>query len=251
MANANEVTPTSKTSTIGKSSLDVDDTLARSEAFFVKHKISILSTLAAVIIIVALGFWANSSKKSDEAKAQTFITQGMALMAQQQYDKALNGEGKYIGFLKVAKKYSSVIPFMSTDASNIAKMCAGLCYAKKGDTKNAIKYLEDFSPKGDKTLSAQALAALANCYATNKQLDKAVETFKDAADKADNDALSPMYLLEAGKILESQKNKAEALKMYTKIKEQYPACYYSAMQPSQDGSLTDALIDRYIERVSK
>lgn len=251
MATLNEATSTKKTSSKANGALDVDDALTRSEAFFIKHKKSILGVVAGIIVIVALGFYLVNDKKKTEAQAQTYITQGAQYMAQKEYDKALNGEGKYIGYLKVIKKYSSIVPFMSTDASNIAKMCAGLCYAKKGDMKNAIKYLEDFSPKGDQTLSAQGLAALANCYASNKQADKAVETFKKAASKADNGSLSPLYLMEAGKILESQNKKAEALELYTQVKENYPSSFYSALQPTQDGSLSDALIDRYIERVSK
>lgn len=241
----------SKKSAPGNGSLDVDAALTRSEAYFIKHKEPIIGIVVGIIVVVGLFFFLRSQVRTNEQKAQTYLTQGAALMAQKDYDKALNGESKYPGYLKIIKNYSSIVPFMSTDASNIAKMCAGLCYAKKGDTKKAIKYLEDFKPQGDKTLSAQGLAALANCYASNKQLDKAVSTFKKAADQADNDALSPLYLLEAGKILESQKKKSEALKLYTQIKEDYPGCFYSALQPTSDGSLGAPLIDRYIERVSK
>lgn len=242
---------TGKKAAQGSGSLDVDAALTRSEAYFIKHKVSIISTVVGILVVVGLFFYLRSQVRTEEQKAQTYLTQGAVLMAQKDYDKALNGDGKYPGYLKIIKNYSSIVPFMSTDASNIAKMCAGLCYAKKGDTKKAIKYLEDFKPQGDKTLSAQGLAALANCYASNKQLDKAVSTFKKAAAKADNDALSPLYLLEAGKILESQKKKSDALKIYTQIKEDYPGCFYSAMQPTSDGSLGAPFIDRYIERVSK
>jgi tetratricopeptide (TPR) repeat protein len=70
-------------------------------------------------------------------------------------------------------------------------------------------------------------------------LDKAVETLKKAADKADNNSLSPTYLVQAGEILESQGKKDEALKLYQKVKEKYM------------NSMAYQTIDAYIERVSE
>ena len=65
-----------------------------------------------------------------------------------------------------------------------------------GKTKEAIKYLEDFDAQNDETITPQALFTLANCYATDKQLDKAVDTFKKAAAATDVPALCAEYLLQ-------------------------------------------------------
>jgi tetratricopeptide (TPR) repeat protein len=150
------------------------------------------------------------------------------------YNKALKGDGKNPGLLKIAEE-------SSTAAGNIACAEAGICYFKMGHYKEAIKYLEKFSPKGDKGLSPQYIAALANSYAADNQLDKAVEAFKKAAKEASNPAFSPVYLQEAGKLLESQNKNEEALALYEQIKSEYPT---SSLVTSQQ-------IEQLITRVSK
>ena len=57
-----------------------------------------------------------------------------------------------------------------------------------------------------------------------------------AASMADNNSLSPTFLIQAGEILESQGKKDEALKLYQEVKEKY----FNSMQYQ--------IIDAYIER---
>ena len=59
----------------------------------------------------------------------------------------------------------------------------------------------------------------------------------EAAKAADNNTVSPYCLLQAGLIYEKQGNKADALKVYTQIKEKY----YASIQAMD--------IDKYINRV--
>ena len=87
-------------------------------------------------------------------------------------------------------------------------------------------------------ISPAALGALGNAYAHLNQLDKAVSTLKKAAEQADNNSLSPTFLIQAGEILESQNKKDEALKLYQTVKEKY----FNSMQYQT--------IDAYIERAS-
>ena len=150
------------------------------------------------------------------------------------YNKALKGEGKFPGFLKIAQG--------SGDAANMANYLAGVAYYHMGQYKDAIKYLEAFSPQGDNGVSPMALYALANCYACNNQIDKAISTFKDAADAADNESLSPICLLEAGKLLESNNKKEDAHAIYEQIKKEYPQ-----FGMNQQGMMSSE-IDKYIER---
>ena len=70
--------------------------------------------------------------------------------------------------------------------------------------------------------SGQKIDALANCYATNGEYDKAISTFEKAAKKADNKLLSPYYYMQAGIIYESIDKPAQALKIYKLIKAKYP-----------------------------
>lgn len=83
------------------------------------------------------------------------------------------------------------------------------------------------------------MGALGNCYANLDRLDDAVKTLEKAAKLADNNSLSPLFLIQAGEIYESQGKKDDALKCYKQIKDKYV------------GSMQYADIDKYIERVSR
>jgi len=88
-------------------------------------------------------------------------------------------------------------------------------------------------------VSPAAEGALGNAYAHLKKLDEAVKHLKNAAKRADNNSLSPTFLIQAGEILESQGKKDEALKCYQTIKEKYFNSYGFSR------------IDEYIERVAE
>lgn len=217
------------------------DALNQSEAFFLKYKKIILIAVCVVVVVVAGGIlYHNFVAVPHEQEASTVLAKGQQYMGAQQFDKALNGDGAgYPGFLKIASDYSS------TDAGNLANLYAGLCYAnqQKPNWKAAQQYLEKFSTSDDQLISPASQAALANAYANNGDLDKAIATFKKAADMADskamdntNNSLSPTFLKEAGMLLEKQGKKDEALKIYQDIKKKY------VNSPAYQD------IDKYIER---
>lgn len=211
-----------------------------------KNKKAIIACIAALVVVVG-GFFAYKYlyQQPREDKAQALLAKGQALAAQQKFDEALKGEGQFPGLLKLISNYSG------TDAANVAKAQAGFCYAQQGKYKEAVAQLEDFSPAGDNSLSPAALGALANAYAGVGQIDKAVSTYQEAAKRAENDILSPLYLVKAGELLETQKKYAEAVKVYQQVKENYPRSQYSVNQQQQDGSVGAALIDVFIERATR
>lgn len=217
-----------------KSSLNVDDALNNSQAFFLKHQKGLLYVIAAIIILVA-GFilYENYVAAPREDKASTILAKGQEYFDAGAVDKALNGDGAgFPGFVRVASDYSS------TKAGNLANLYTGLCYAQMGKWQEAVKYLDGFSGGSDQMISPAAEGALGNAYAHVNQLDKAVEYLKKAAKDADNNSLSPTFLIQAGEILESQGKKDDALVLYKEIKQKY----FNSMQYQE--------IDKYIERAS-
>ena len=225
MANVNEQ----------QGALNVEETLNKSEAFFLKYKKAIIYGVLAVIVVIAgVIVYKQYVSAPREDKASTALAKGQEYFQQDLYEKALNGDGAgYAGFVKVAADYSS------TDAGNLTNLYAGLCYAGLGKWNEAAKYLEDFDTKDDQMISPAAEGALGNAYAHLNQLDKAVTHLKNAAKNADNNSLSPTFLIQAGEILESQGKAAEALELYKQVKEKY---VYSMQYQT---------IDKYIERASK
>ena len=211
--------------------LNVEDALTQSEAFLIKYKNAIIGGVVAVIIIVAgIIMYKNLYAEPREEKAQAALFKGQEYFEQDAFEQALNGDSiGFVGFLKVADDYSG------TKAANLAKAYAGICYAQLGKYEEAVKMLDDFNGK-DQMVAPAILGAAGNCYAQLGQLDKAASTLLSAADKADNNTLSPIFLVQAGEILVKQNKFDDAIKAYTKIKDKYFQSY-----PAMD-------IDKYIEQ---
>ncbi|WP_368139935.1 tetratricopeptide repeat protein [Bacteroides caccae] len=211
--------------------LNVEDALTQSEAFLIKYKNAIIGGVVAVIIIVA-GFimYKNLYAEPREEKAQAALFKGQEYFEQDAYEQALNGDSiGFVGFLKVADDFSG------TKAANLAKAYAGICYAQLGKYEEAVKMLDSFNGK-DQMVAPAILGVAGNCYAQLGQLDKAASTLMSAADKADNNTLSPIFLMQAGEILVKQGKYDDAVDAYNKIKDKYFQSY-QAMD-----------IDKYIEQ---
>ena len=211
----------------------VEETLSKNEAFFLKYQKQIIGAVVALVVIVAGCILYNNYVAAPNAeKANTALAKGQEYFANEMYEQALNGDSTgFIGFAKIASEFGG-------DAANLANLYAGLCYANLDKWQEAVNYLEKFDQKDDLMISPATLGALGNAYAHVNQLDKAVATLKKAAEKADNNSLSPTFLIQAGEILESQNKKDEALKLYQTVKDKY----FNSMQYQN--------IDAYIERAS-
>ena len=201
--------------------LNVEDALTQSEAFFIKNKKAIIGAVVAVIIIIAgVVMYKNLYADPREEKAQAALFKGQEYFEADAYAQALNGDS--IGFAGFVK-------------ANLAKAYMGLCYAHLGKYDEAVKALDSFD--GDDQMVAPAMkGAMGNCYAQLGQLDKAASMLLKAANEADNNSLSPIYLLQAGEILVKQGKYDDAIQAYTTIKDKYFRSY-QAMD-----------IDKYIEQ---
>ncbi len=212
----------------------LDEQLSKSEAFIEKNLKVIIIALVAVIVVVSGVFVYNNHMADVELQAQKAIAKSQTAFAQSQYDQALNGDGASSkGFLKIINDYSG------TKTANLAKLYAALCYANTEKYAEAIKMFEDFDKKNDQMVSPASLGALGNCYIKNGQSEKGAELLVKAAQSADNNALSPLFLLQAGEVYESLNNNAKAVELYKEIKSKY---FRSPVSLN---------IDKYIERATK
>lgn len=223
--------------------LEATENINNREAFFMKYKKAILIAVAAIIVVIAGVFlYISQISGPREEKASTALSKGQTYFNNEMFEQAVNGDGAgFVGFAKLADEYSG------TKAGNLANLYAGLCYANLGKWAEAQKSLDAFSTEDDQMISPASQAALGDAYAHLNQLDKAVDAFKKAADMADskaeddaNNSLSPIFLIKAGEVLESQGKKDEALKIYQDIKKKY---VNSVLVQSAE-------IDKYIERAS-
>ena len=155
--------------------------------------------------------YTNFVSEPKELKASEAIFKGEQYFGADNYEAALNGDSLgFAGFVKLADEFSG------TKAGNLANAYAGICYAQLGKYEDAEKYLSKFD--GDDQLVAPAiLGTMGNCYAQMGQLDKAAATLIKAAKHANSLSLSPIYLIQAGQILEKQGKNAEAVEAYKTV----------------------------------
>ena len=214
-----------KDSTTAEVFSKLDESATITEDWVAKNQKVIIGLVAAAAIIT-IGYLAYqrfiASPQQDEAANEMFVAQqnfqkatdGVA--SDSLYKLSLNGsEGKF-GFLKIADEYSG------TDAGNLANYYAGIAYLNTGKYTEAIDYLSKFK-SDDIVLGALAKGAIGDAYSQKNQPKEALENYVKAAESNKNDFTTPRFLLKAGKIALTLGNKADALKYFTDIKENYEA----------------------------
>ncbi|WP_080904666.1 tol-pal system YbgF family protein [Parabacteroides sp. Marseille-P3160] len=220
----------SKQKSAGKE-LEVDVILSKSEQFIEKFKKPIFYGIVAVAVIIGayLAFHYGYALPQNK-KAEVALFKGEQYFARDSFKLALNGNGAdYIGFEEIISSYRG------TNAANLAKAYAGICYFRLGETDKAEDLLKSFSGN-DKTISPAIVGLIGDCYVNSGKTEEGISYFKKAASRADNDIVSPIYLKKAGIAYESLKQYNEAIKAYTTIKEKYSA------------SMEAGDIDKYISR---
>ncbi len=205
--------------------LNVEEAVSRSEAFFNKNKKAV--TLVVVGVVALIAAWVLVSHFVVTPREQKAAE---ALFMGEKYFQEGNYETAIVEFEAVMADHKC------TKAANLAKAYAGISNAKLGNYEEAIDILKSFKGN-DAMVAPSVLAALGNCYAQVGEEAQAAATLVKAAKKADNNLLSPAYLIQAGQIFEKLGKKSDALKVYNEIKNKY----YGSVQ-SMD-------IEKYIERV--
>ena len=233
-----DVNVDAKDSATAKAFDTLDQSASRAEDFVAKNQKYILGfltvvALATVSYLLYQKFVAEPSQ--EEAANELFV-------AQQNFQKAVDAtgtksdslfslvlkgsEGKF-GVVKIADEYSG------TDAGNLANYYAGISYLNTKKYDEAITSLEKFS-SDDIMLSTLAKGAIGDAYAQQNKQKEALDYYIKAADANKNELTRPRYLLKAGKTALALGNKADALKYFNDIKDNYDT--------TPEGQSIDALI---------
>jgi tetratricopeptide (TPR) repeat protein len=193
----------------------VEETLTRTEQYLEENYKTLLIGLAAIVLLVGLGWLAKIylNKRNDEAQSQMF--QAEKYLEIDSLKLALNGDGNYLGFLDIAKDYKF------TNSGNLARYCAGICYLHLGNYNEAIDFLNKYSKK-DKVIGSLAIGATGDAYVELGNLEKGVTKYIEAADYAKNSFNSPIFMMKAAEIYESTGKYQEALNLYERIQNKYP-----------------------------
>ncbi len=194
----------------------VEEAFGKTEQFIESNQ-KIILIIIGIIVVLVLGFFGFKrfylAPREKEAQGQMFMAQ--KYFEQDSLKKALNGDGQYLGFLAIMDEYSL------TKSANLSHYYAGVCYLKLGQFDNAITQLKKFSA-GDKIIGPLAKGALGDAYVETNDIKKGIGYYIDAAEAGKNEFISPMFYMKAGMGYTELSDFENALKMYKKIKEEFP-----------------------------
>lgn len=139
----------------------------------------------------------------------------------------LNGgnlEGNNVtGLLKIISQYGNTL------AGNRARYMVGACYLQLKEYDKAIKQLKEFDGHGASQVQSKAYILLGHAYSELKKTDDALSYYKKAADAGDEDqgmATEALYI--AGRYAEAMGKNKEAIELFQKLKDEYPASQHVA-----------------------
>jgi tetratricopeptide (TPR) repeat protein len=194
----------------------VEEALSNTEKFIEKNQ-RLLSIIVGAIVVLVLIFFAFKkfyvAPRETEAQNQMFMAE--KYFGMDSLDLALNGDGMYPGFLQILDNYRI------TKAANLARYYTGMIYLHKGEFENAIEYLKKYKGRDD-IIGPMAKGGIGDAYLELNNQDKAVSYYMNAAEMKTNDFTSPMFFMKAGSTYELMGKYEDALKLYEKIKKEFP-----------------------------
>ena len=210
---------------------NVGEIFSKSERFIETYKNHIIIAVTAIVlVVVAILAIRQYYLLPKEEESQAAIFPGENYFANQEWDKALNGDGKdYTGFLSIIDDYGF------TKTAKLANAYAGICYYHLNKPEEALGYLKKFKAS-DKIISPVIKGLIGDCYVDLGQVAEGINYFNQTATDANSDFISPIYLKKAGRAYENIADYANAVKAYQTVKDKYPI--------SQEASDIDKLIER-------
>ena len=210
---------------------NIEKTVSSTEQFYNQHKKTIWGVVIAVVVIFLGALAWNKfvyQRQCKEAQQQAFPAE--ASFRNGEYEIALNGDGNNLGFADIISDYG-------TKAGKAVYLYAGICELQLGNYEDALSYLKKYKG-GEPILASRAKACQGDAYVGLGKYQEAISSYKAAVSGADN-VFAADYLVKEGLCWEALGNKAEALKCYTSVKDNYPQ------------SIEAYEINKYIARVSE
>lgn len=194
------------------------EAISKSEAYIRNNRNTII-TISMVILVAIAGVLAYHYlyKKPRISKAETAMFKAEQAFGVDSFALALNGNGAdVVGFLEIIDKYSG------TPSGNLAQAYAGISYYNLGELDKAINHLKKFKSK-DTMVNPSIYGLIGDCYVDMDKVAEGVKYFEEAAKRADNDLLSPIYLIKAGIAYETLGVVEKARNSYQTIIDEYSA----------------------------
>lgn len=213
--------------------MSVNNTKQVGSGSFIRDNQKSLAFIAIGIIVLILLYFGYQNfylaPRADKASNEMFRAEQYATI-DSLHNKAIDGDGSYLGFKEIAEEYSN------TKSANIANAHLGGLYLKQGKFQEAVSALEKYSDTGSPILDPLVTGLLGDAHSELQDYKKAAQHYKEAANMSDNNFTSPLFLKKLGLVLEAQNDFKGAAEAYKKIKSDFPESYESS------------IIDTYIAR---
>jgi len=199
-----------------ESLIDVENVFSKTELFVEENKKNITIILTAIIIVVG-GYFAYKYLyiAGEEEAAAKEMFKAEQYFNQENYEKAINGDGNAIGFSQIVEDYGI------TPSGNLAQYYLGISLLKTGKFEEAIEHLEDFN-SDDQIVGPQATAAIGDAYMEMQKVDEAITFYLKAAEQNVNSFNTPLFLKKAALANEDKASYPVAVQLYERIKNEYP-----------------------------
>lgn len=195
--------------------VDIAEVTKETQHWLEVYRKPIIYGVVALFLLIGGWYAWNSYVDSNQKKAVQAMWKAEQMFEQDSFALALNNPGGgYEGFLGIISKYGS------TPAGNIAQYYAGVSYLQLGKFDEAIKHLDDFSPKGEVSPTMK-YGALADAYSEKQDFVKALKYYKEAASSGGVEDMKAFYLKRYAMLSEKQGDISTALDAYKEIKEKY------------------------------
>ncbi len=211
---------------------EIPDVVARAKGFWEKYSKRIMIA-GTVVILLGGGYFGYKYfyKLPKEQKASELVFPAEKLFGKMagtsSYNKdtvniVLNGGNlggsNVTGLLKIISNYSG------TSSANRAEYMVGACYLQLKEFDKAIKHLKEFDGNGANQIQSKAYILLGHAYAEQKKTDDALSYYKKAASVDEKDeGIATEALFIAGMYAEAMGKTKDAIEIYQKIKDNYPA----------------------------
>jgi tetratricopeptide (TPR) repeat protein len=196
--------------------VDVNETIGKAERYIEENKKS-LTIIGGAIVLLVGGYFAWTklyiAPLEEEAQGQMYMAE--KYFEKDSLDKAINGDMQFDGFKKIIDDYGM------TASGNLAHMYLGLCYLHKGQFEDAIKELKEYDGD-DLMLGPISIGAIGDAYSELGKTDEAIDQYIKASEANKNNFTTPIYLMKAAGLYESQNKFSEAVKIYEQLKTDFP-----------------------------
>lgn len=156
-------------------------------------------------------------KSHSENDLEKEIFQAVFSFEDGEYEKALVGDGNFLGFSDILKKYKG----SNLKKLNIIKYYTGISFMKTGNFDQAI---DNFMQVKFDDLIMQSLlyGLIGDCFCEKSDFEKSNSFYKKASEININDYTTPIFLLKIAINYETLNEKSLAISIYKEIREKYP-----------------------------